>query len=334
MQRLSIPPLVSGGLILSYTCTSACQHCVYASSPKWRGWMSEAEAGQVIAQIGEHAPDQRGLHIGGGEPFLNFDLVLRAVEMCIEANVPIQYVETNASWCVDDDLAYAQLTDLRDSGLPAILISVSPFHNEFIPFERTNRAIEIARSIYGHYNVLVYTQYFYEQLQQHEATGKIPLSRYLNTVGHENAARSFLQFYDLIPCGRTVSRLNFLYQKNPADAFFNTNCLVEMTNPEHVHINLYGNYIPSFCAGLSLGKSWDLGRIYAGIDLSALPIIEILVDSGVEGLLKFAQDQFDYRVREDGYMAKCHLCQDIRAHIVSLTDQFEELAPIDFYRNL
>jgi len=296
--------------------------------------MSEAETGQVIAQIGAHAPNQRGLHIGGGEPFLNFDLVLRTVELCIETNVPIQYVETNASWCVDDDLAFAQLTELRDSGLPAILISVSPFHNEFIPFERTHRAIEIARSIYGHFNVLVYTHYFYEQLQQHEATKKVPLNRYLHTVGYENAAQSFLQFYDLIPCGRAVSRLNFLFQKSPASAFFNTNCLAEMTNPEHVHIDLYGNYIPGFCAGLSLGKAWDLGRLYSGIDLSALPLIEILVTSGVEGLLNFAQNQFDYRIRDEGYMAKCHLCQDIRAHIVSLTDQFDELTPIDFYRNL
>jgi len=334
MKQLPIPPLNSGGLILSYQCSSSCQHCVYASSPKWKEWMSEQDVERYIAQIGELAPDQRGLHIGGGEPFLNFELTLRAVEFCIEYNVPIQYVETNASWCLNDEITYEQFNALRESGLPVILISVSPFHNEFIPFERTNRAINIARNIYGPYNVLVYTDYFYEQLQTSDPHSKIPLSRYLNTVGLEHAAQSFLNEYGLIPRGRVASRLNFLYQKNPPESFFGTNCLAEMTNPGHIHIDPGGNYIPSFCAGLSLGNSQRLGEIYSGVNLQDRPIIEILVNSGVEGLLALGENQFDYKVRAEGYIAKCHLCQDIRSHIISLTDQFDDLAPVDYYRNL
>lgn len=334
MQTLSVPPLTSGGFILSYKCSSSCQHCVYASSPNWKRWMTEEDVEHYIAQIGEFAPNQRGLHIGGGEPFLNFGLTLRTVEYCIEYHVPIQYVETNGSWCVNDKIASDQFIALRDSGLPAILISVSPFHNEFIPFERTNRAIEVAREIYGPYNVLVYTSYFYEQLKSHDPHSKIPLNRYLNTVGREKAAHSFLDQYGLIPCGRVPNRLSFLFQKNPPESFFKANCLAEMTNPEHIHIDPEGNYIPSFCAGISLGNANDLGKLYSGVSLQERPIIEILVTSGVEGLLALAQNQFDYKVREEGYMAKCHLCQDIRSHITSLTDQFEELKPVEFYRNL
>lgn len=296
--------------------------------------MTEPDVERYIAQIGELAPDQRGLHIGGGEPFLNFELTLRVVELCIEYNVPVHYVETNGSWCVNEKITYEQFNALRDSGLPAILVSVSPFHNEFIPFERTNRAIEIARNIYGPYNVLIYTSFFYEQLQNHDPHSKIPLNRYLNTVGRETAAHSFLDQYGLIPCGRVPTRLSFLYQKNPPNVFFNNNCLAEMTNPDHIHIDPDGNYIPSFCAGLSLGNAAELGGIYSGVPLQARPIIEILVNSGVEGLLALAINQFDFKVRGEGYMAKCHLCQDIRSHIVSLTDQFDELAPVEFYRNL
>jgi len=334
MNKLKIPQFTSGGLILSYKCSSACRHCIYASSPKWKDWMTEQDLEHYIDQVLQFAPNQQGLHLAGGEPFLNFELTLRAVELSIEYGVPLQYVETNACWCENDDLTICQLTQLRDSGLPSILISVSPFHNEFIPFERTHRAINIARDIYGPYNVLIYTDYFYKQLQDFNSNEKIPLNRYLNTIGYEKAAQSFISHYGLIPCGRAAFRLNFLYQKQPAQAFFNNNCLAEFTNPEHIHIDPYGNYIASFCAGISLGDAKKLGEIFEGIEIQERPILEILANTGVEGLLKLAQDQFNFQVSPDGYISKCHLCQDIRAHIVQMTDQFEELTPVEFYRYL
>ncbi len=334
MKKLKIPSFTSGGLILSYKCSSSCRHCIYASSPRWKDWMSEPDLEHYLDQIRQFAPAQHGLHLAGGEPFLDFDLTLRTVELCIEYDVPLQYVETSASWCENDDLTYYQLNLLRESGLPAILISVSPFHNEFIPLERIHRAITIAREIYGPYNVLIYTSYFYEQLQDYNPHTKIPLNRYLNTIGHEKAAQSFVEHYGLIPCGRAASKLNFLFEKKPAATFFNTTCLAEFTNPEHIHIDPYGNYIASFCAGISLGDAHKLGEIFNGIDLQQRPIIEILATSGVQGLLKLAQDQFDFQISKEGYIAKCHLCQDIRSHIVQMTDQFEELTPVEFYRYL
>ena len=30
---MTIPPLIDGGLMLSYRCTSACRHCLYRCSP-------------------------------------------------------------------------------------------------------------------------------------------------------------------------------------------------------------------------------------------------------------------------------------------------------------
>ena len=334
MKKLKIPPFTSGGLILSYKCNSLCRHCIYASSPRWTEWMSETDLEHFLDQIARFVPHQGGLHLAGGEPFLNLKLTVRAVELSLEYGVPLQYVETNAAWCKDDDLTAFHFNQLRESGLPAVLISVSPFHNEFIPFERTDRAIKIAREIYGPYNVLIYTSYFYNQLQDYNPQTKIPLNRYLNTIGYERAARSFLEHYGLIPTGRVATKLNFLFQKHPVETFFNKNCAAEFTNPEHIHIDLYGNYISSFCAGITLGDAHYLEKIFEGIDLKNRPILEILATKGVQGLLKLAKDQFDFQPSHEGYISKCHLCQDIRAHIVQVTDQFEELRPIEFYQNL
>ena len=40
--------------------------------------------------------------------------------------------------------------------------------------------------------------------------------------------------------------------------------------------------------------------------------------------------EFKYRERSDGYVSKCHLCVDIRKHIVGITDEIKELGPKTF----
>jgi len=334
IQKLKIPPFRSGGLILSYRCTNSCRHCIYAGSPSWKEWMSEEDLKHYLTQIKKYAPNQVGLHIAGGEPFLDYGLTLRTVELCIDNKVPLHYIETNAYWCTNEKIIVSRFKELRDCGLPAMLISVSPFHNEFIPFERTKRAIRIAREIFGTYNVLLYTEYFYQQLKRYNPCTKNSFKEYLDIVGFENAATSFINYYSLIPCGRAATKLNFLYNKQPPEAFTNQTCLAEFTNPEHIHIDNYGNYIVSFCAGITLGNARDLGRLFEGIELTEKPILEILGNSGPYGLLKLAQGQFEYIISPEGYMTKCHLCQDIRAHIVRITDQFDELKTKEFYSNL
>lgn len=296
--------------------------------------MTAGDVSLYLENIRKFAPSQHGLHIGGGEPFLNFDLTIKTVELCLEKQIPLQYVETNASWCDDDDKTAKMMVELRDSGLPALLISASPFHNEFVPFEYTERAVRIAMNIFGAYNVIVYTNYFYQQLSQFDKSKKLAFNRYVNTMSREKVAQDFIREYHLIPCGRAITRLGYLYESKPASAFFYQNCQPEFQNPNHIHIDPAGNYVPSFCAGISLGNARYLRELYEGIDLQKFPILEILATKGVEGLLKFAKDQFNYAERRDGYIAKCDLCQDIRKHITANTDQFEELTPVEFYQNL
>ncbi|NOX44407.1 MAG: hypothetical protein GXO72_01530, partial [Caldiserica bacterium] len=43
-----------------------------------------------------------GLHFTGGEPFLNFELLLELVGIAADLGIPGIFVETNAFWCVTD----------------------------------------------------------------------------------------------------------------------------------------------------------------------------------------------------------------------------------------
>jgi len=72
-----------------------------------------------------------GLHFTGGEPFLNFELLLKAVEIAEALRIPSTFVETNCFWCKNDDLTRERLQALKEKGLRGILISVNPFSMSF-----------------------------------------------------------------------------------------------------------------------------------------------------------------------------------------------------------
>ncbi len=327
-------PLSSGGIHLTYQCPNRCSHCIYASSPARREWISETDLIQIYRQIKKHDQFLTGIHLGGGEPFLNLNLLEFAIRSATETDVPLEYVETNAFWAWDDDKTVRILTRMKDAGLRGLLVSASPFHLEYVPMGRVNRAVSVARQIFGAARVLIYTEHFFEQFQGLDTDLTVPLDDYVEAVGEDRAATEFAGSYGLIPGGRAAIHLAGLYTHHPAQDFFGESCEKELSSPHHIHIDPEGNYIAGLCAGLSLGDGRDLDFLYAGIDLSKRPILELLVSGGVEALFNRAVEAFDYRESPLGYIAKCHLCLDIRRHLVESGFTSDELAPRAFYEEL
>lgn len=97
VEKLKIERLFSGGVITNYYCSSACKHCLYNSSPSWKKeYMTEEMADKVFKTLKNFGVFS--VHIGGGEPFLNFEGLKKVVEKANENGVYIEYIETNASW--------------------------------------------------------------------------------------------------------------------------------------------------------------------------------------------------------------------------------------------
>lgn len=74
------------------------------------------------------------MHIGGGEPLLRPEELGAVLQIAAQASVAVEYVETNSSWFKDPDSAIAMLAQLGKQGLQTLLVSISPFHNEYIPY--------------------------------------------------------------------------------------------------------------------------------------------------------------------------------------------------------
>jgi hypothetical protein len=334
MNRLSIPAPVSAGLLLSYKCNSRCKHCLYACSPRWNGdWLSVEDAEKILSQLavrlrGRYAHPERvgvnsGVHITGGEPFLNFDLLLQVMEIAQRLRIPSTFVETNCFWCKDDEATRDKLMQLKDKGLAGILISVNPFLVEWIPFERIERAARISEQVFGD-NAMIYQRFFYEQFRRLGLKDTLSLEEYLKSAAYG------LSYAELLPAGRVAYKLGFLFKKYPAKQFFGESCGAELIRDWHIHIDNYGNFVPGYCAGISLGDARDLDSICQGIDLDELPVLKaLLTDLAV--LYELGRE-FGY-AEQEGYTSKCHLCLDIRRHLAKV-GEFKELRPREFYEHL
>jgi hypothetical protein len=297
---------------------------MYACSPKWdEDWISQEDLDTYSSMLSdkikpsiygpEHIDLNSGLHFTGGEPFLNFGLLLRATEIARMYNIPSTFVETNCYWCTGDKGTEENMRRLKRAGLNGILISVNPFLLEHVPFERTFRAIKIAKSIFGE-NTLVYQSFFYQKFKKFGITHTLAFADFIDRAGIGS-----LNHAEVIPMGRLPYQLGYLFQKHPAQSFFGQSCSRRLTSPHHVHIDNYGNYIGGFCGGISLGDCHDPSFFFNGA---------LVTD--IEELYKLGKE-FQYEDILEGYVSACHLCLDIRKHLVQRSNNFTELTPAQMY---
>lgn len=330
---MEIRPLTSFGLILSYKCSSRCRHCLYCCSSKWGGWMEPALIEGIFKGIRECGSRVRGVHLAGGEAFLSFPLLLEAVGVAKRLRVPIDYVETNGHWFTTRDDAVDKLRALKAAGLNCIMVSASPQHAEYIPFSKTLGAIEACREVFGSSGMFVWLPEFMRELAGMGLEGTLPWDDYARTFGEQRARQAATYGGQLVPGGRAGFRQAGLLDTRPAADWFGEDCEDELLHSSHGHYDLYGNILPSSCSGLTLGDAHDLPALCRDFTLDTRPIMRELVERGVAGLYELAEAEWGYEPLP-GYAGKCHLCMDIRRHIVASGGDFQELAPRMLYEEI
>ena len=340
---LKVPEPNSAGLILSYRCTAECMHCMYACSPRWKSpWIAEQDLRTILSQLaGRITPAplgadflglSDGLHFTGGEPFINFELLSKAFEIAEALRIPSLFAETNCFWCVSDDETREKMSILKSKGMRGLMISVNPFFLEFVPFERTERAMRIGLELFGR-NLMVYQLDYYRRFKAWGLRERIPFEEYLRLERKEDLLRN-VEFFVM---GRAAFRLREtlreLIRELPAEFFFRQPCNPPFLRSWHNHIDNYGNFVPGFCGGISLGDCRNLDRLLEeGVDLERYPVLSFIAKDDFQGLFGFARDR-GFEPSSPGYFSKCHLCMDLRKHLVG-QDEFQELAPRELYDHL
>jgi len=323
-SKLKIGRLVYGGIITNYFCTSACRHCLYNCSPHWQKNYINAEAAEANFRVAK-ALGCSAVHIGGGEPLLQPEKLGAALDAARRAGVSIDYVETNCSWFKDPESAEGLLNKLRPKGLHTLLVSISPFHNEHIPFARTRGVVNAARN--AGVRIFPWTAEFIPDLSAFDATRPHALSEFEERYGSDYV-RGILGRYWIHMGGRALETFRPLLRTKTLEHVLRENpvgCGRELADTSHFHLDLFGNYIPGLCSGLSIARE-DVGK---PLDDDQYPLLNTLYAKGIRGLSDYAGREYGFK---PGYINKCDLCTEIRFFLVRKGyGRSQELGPEEFY---
>jgi len=330
LKKLLEKPYLAG-VMLSYRCTIACRHCLFACKPgNPNAVMSVSDA--VTCTV-EFSKLNRIVHLSGGEPFMFYDVLLSAARESSKRGFPPHMVQTNCSWCSSDEMVERRFGELRDIGMLGMYFSADPYHQEFVPAERVRRAIRIATDIFGADNIVGSGSAVLKNPDELEGIARDEgrLGERVRSVPPRMVGRAFFalsQYLDERPIPQLVRDRIWGAQ------WGTENCAIDF-DPDtmmEVHGDPYGN-LQTNC-GVILGniRDADISEVMTKDYILRHPIAGILATEGPEGpfsLLKLAEEK-GYRRRE-GYAQKCAMCFEVRSFLRPHYPQF--FGPAEIYED-
>jgi hypothetical protein len=326
MTQLCIKSLSSGGVITNYDCVSKCGHCLYNCGPhRTKAYLDAALAEKVFTHI--TSMGCRSVHIGGGEPLLHPKKLIKVLEVARNAGVRIDYVETNSAWFTGSDQAETVLKNLLAAGVQTLLVSISPFHNAYIPYLRVKGVLAACRKV--GMNIFPWVNAFVRDLSHLDEHLPHNMEEFRSTFGSEYLKRIPDRYWIHLG-GRALETFRPVYKQHSVKEIIEKSplsCARALSDTSHFHIDLYGNYIPGLCAGLAIAME-DLGR---PLPEGNYPLLDVLTATGIGGLYNFASRTFNYTPSRSTFLNHCDLCTNIRSFFIHLKEEFPELKPKEFY---
>ncbi|MCL2815628.1 MAG: radical SAM protein [Oscillospiraceae bacterium] len=311
MSGYKVKSLYPGaGIIVTYKCSAACLHCCYSSSPARSGeYMSKQTAGRIFSLLGKMGCGS--VHIGGGEPFLNFGKLLEVCRSAAEHRVFVDYIETNASWYTDEAAVLTKLQKLKETGVDCLLLSVDPFHNEFVAYGKLKELEKCCRKT--GMGTFIWQSKFERIVSQMDENTTHGIPEYEDIFG-KGFVKKIAESYGLGYNGRALGILEKI-EKNryPAEYFVGDSdvCQTRITSLGHFHVDLNEDLIPPSCNGFRANVFELCGE---GLECDKYKYFTAVQKGGLGLFFKEAQ-KLGFVPKEAGYVSKCALCFDMKKFV-------------------
>jgi organic radical activating enzyme len=294
----------NAGLLLTYKCNAKCEFCYYNCSPEQNSLMPVDMAINAWQSLKELAGDDAKIHITGGEPFLYWEHLLEILREAKKNNLgPVDMIETNGFWAVDENIVKQRIQSLDELGMGRLKISCDPFHQEYVDIESVRRLAKTAKELLGDTRVLVRWEKYLDN----------PVE--MKNISAVERDKQYIEALKDYPCrftGRAAGAMAKLVASQTVEQIASRNCSNAFLDAKGVHIDPYGNIFSGTCSGIIVGNiaKRPFAEIWQNWQPGNDKLIEILFNSGPAGLLDEAV-RAGYKPAKL-YASKCHLCASIR----------------------
>ena len=313
----------SAGLMLTYKCPAACEFCYYNCGPDKKGLMAIDTAIAAWQSLNNLTGRNSRVHITGGEAFLYFDHLAELMVCAGKLSLtPLDLLETNAFWAVEDKIILERLKFLDSVGLKRLKISWDPFHAEYIEIEPVKRLAQAALDFLGPDRVLVrWEKYLQEPVKM---SG-------LSPSGRQDQYKLAMEDYLFRLTGRAGGQLAELFADKTVDSLASCNCKSAFLGAKGVHIDPFGNVFSGLCSGIIIGNidKTPLENIWKQFEPKEMNFVGTLFERGPVGLLERAVES-GYQVKKY-YADKCHLCTELRQFFFDIGEYKQIIGPEDCY---
>lgn len=314
------------GFITNYICNAKCRHCMFASSPKIKDdykFIDRDKALIICEKLARNG--YKSMHIGGGEPFVKFDSLCDLLSAFKKYGIAVDYIETNAFWCNEDNESDVKekLDILRSSDVDTVMVSIDPFHIEYVPLYKPLLLCKLLRR--NGFGYFIWQEKFLDilyKLDHKKCYTREELEQIFGYDYIKNAVRE----YGMGINGRALSIAREIYEPKKVQEILLSAPCTNILTAQHCHIDLFGNYIPSGCPGISTQLD---DYISGNITETKYPIVTRMRDGGIESLYQYASDS-GFIASEKGYINKCDLCYHIRSYLIDVKPSYD-IAPKCFY---
>lgn len=288
-------------ILLTYQCNFECNHCFVWGSPWQSGTLTLKQLEDIYRQA-KDAGTVTSVYFEGGEPFLYYPILVKAVQLGKEYGFKLGIV-SNSYWATTKEDALEWLQPFVGM-LEDLSVSSDLFHYDQLMSQQAKNACQAAEELgipIG--TISIATP---ETLEVDPAVGQLPLDE------------SGVMFR-----GRAAAKLVGKVTHKPWTEF--VECPYEdLREPGRIHLGPLGNL--HICQGISIGNLFEqpLKEICAAYDPDQHPVTGPLLAGGPVELVR------RYNLpHNDEYADACHLCYSAR---ITLREQYPSyLGPDQVY---
>ena len=294
-------------ILLSYKCPLRCDHCFVFGDQHASDRMTDNQV-KAILEEARKIGSVKWVVFEGGEPFLQFPLLLKGVHRARQLGFAVGIV-TNGFFARSEGAAIRYLRPLQELGLTRLCVSDDLFHYNSLIETPAKRAIQAAQKLglpVARFSVTLPGSARFGLPESTAPTESTP-----QTMWRVMLARRAVD--KIVPGSPAATRTAF--NKCPHK---------EYVEPGTVYIDSYG-YV-QLCHGIAIGNAWEtpLSTLLSRYDTASHPIWGPLMQGGPAELCRV------HGIQPSGeYVDACHLCYTARHALLDLFPNY--LAPRHVY---